>query len=216
MTNPLGHRDKQAGNIRTVLLHLIQIFTKCSDRAEQKLITVIPHEVVLWRMENSSKQLSGTKRFWVFATKSGIQKVHYLQPRKWQTQKERACSSLTLLAKVRPRRKHVFQVRCLSDNNLGLIRPKSMAPQNQGQIPVWWLNFTRWVRPQKTQEHIVNNISSSQINTCQRKYEGILVQRLKCSVSRLGFFFFFFFFWRFSHNTLFHDFLSTDFDCDFS
>ena len=49
------------------------------------------------RMENSTKQSSGTEGFWVLANKSGRKEtVHDLHPQIWQTQKERPSSSLSL------------------------------------------------------------------------------------------------------------------------
>ena len=100
-----------------VLLHPHQVLTKSSDRADQKLLMVTTHEVIQkWNIE-LQKQSSGTEGFWVLAIK--LKKKGTRPPLMGMTNpKKRLCNSLTLLTDTGARRKHIFQVRSLSEDNL--------------------------------------------------------------------------------------------------
>ena len=70
-------------------------------------------------IENPSNLVSGTDGFWVLATNSGIkEKDKLLQPSECPTAAVRACSSPTLFAEARAKRKTVFRVRFLSEDLL--------------------------------------------------------------------------------------------------
>ena len=68
---------------------------------------------------NSSTVGSDTEEFLVLATNSSTkEKVQDLQPLKWRPLYKKPCNSLTFLAKTKAKMKHVYQVHCLSKDNL--------------------------------------------------------------------------------------------------
>ena len=107
---PLSHRDEQTGTHRTAPLSLM---------GQSNISSLSPStKSAKEGMVNYSNLESYSEWFCVLATKSGTkEKIQELKPYKCLGQQERPCSFLTLLAEARAKRKQVFQVKCLSEDN---------------------------------------------------------------------------------------------------